>query len=147
MEGKLLNSRNRRLWAILLAGVAVAGCRPGPRIVPVSGKVTYNGTPLKFGSVMFQPASGPMARGSIQPDGTFQLTTRTDGDGCAEGTSKVRITCFQSQAEDVALQAEAGEVPGGGLLIPKRYTSFGTSGLTAEVRRGGKPFVFDLTDE
>jgi len=132
---------------VLLAAVALAGCQRGPKIVPVSGKVTYNGAPLKFGSVMFQPKGGPLARGSIQSDGTFRLTTVTDGDGCTEGTSKVRITCFQSQSGDVAAQAEAGEVPGGGLLIPKRYTSFGTSGLTAEVRRGGEPFLFDLTDE
>ena len=137
----------RWLLPVLLIVIGTAGCRPGPKIVPVSGKVTYNGKALKFGSVMFQPESGPLARGTIQPNGTFQLTTYKDGDGCAVGTSKVRITCFQSQnAGNVASQAEAGEVAAGGLLIPKRYTSFGTSGITAEVRHGGKPFVFDLKD-
>jgi hypothetical protein len=147
MEAKLLKRRNRQLCAVLLAGIALTGCQRGPKIVPVSGKVTYNGTPLKFGSIMFQPESGPLARGTIQADGTFRLTTISDGDGCTEGMAKVRITCFQSQSEDVASLAEAGEVPAGGLLVPKRYTSFGTSGITAEVRRGGKPFVFELTDE
>jgi hypothetical protein len=146
MEEKLFNRRKRWPLAFLLIGVVLTGCQPGPSIVPVSGKVTYNGNALKFGSVMFQPNSGPLARGTIQTDGTFRLTTHVDGDGCAVGTSKVRITCFQSQNADVASQAAAGEVPGGGLLIPKRYTSFGTSGITAEVRRGGKPFTFDLTD-
>jgi hypothetical protein len=147
MAEKSFNRRRRWPLAVLLIGVGLAGCQRGPKIVPVSGKVTYNGQALKFGSVMFQPDNGPLARGTIQSDGTFRLTTHTEGDGCAVGTCQVRITCFQSQsAQDISAQATAGEVPTGGLLIPKRYTSFGTSGITAEVRRGGKPFVFELTD-
>jgi hypothetical protein len=108
--------------------------------------VVYNGQPLTFGSVMFQPDEGRLARGTIQPDGSFQLTTHSDGDGCAVGPSRVRVSCFESQRPQAEARPEEGEMPLGGLLIPKRYTSFGTSGLTVEVRPGGEPIVIELTD-
>jgi hypothetical protein len=34
-------------------------------MVPVTGTVHYNGRPLEFGSVTFQPRSGQPARGVI----------------------------------------------------------------------------------
>src|SRR5436190_15065410 len=50
--------------------VILAGCNHGPKMTPVTGKVIYNGRPLEFGVVMFQPPSGQPAQGKIQPDGT-----------------------------------------------------------------------------
>lgn len=127
---------------VLLVSV---GCERGPQLVPVEGRVTYQGKPLQFGSVTFQPPRGQPAKGKIQPDGTFALSTFTRGDGAVTGPHKVRITCYESQRAD-ATQV-TGEQSLGASLIPRRYTFFDQSGLTAEVKLGGsEAFAFDLTD-
>ena len=74
------------------------GCGSDPshyvgQTVPVKGKVTYKGKPLTEGQIIFEPdAGGREAHGSIQPDGTFELTTFTKGDGAVTGTHRVAVT-------------------------------------------------------
>jgi hypothetical protein len=135
----------RRILPIaLLAMVLLAGCDRGPRVVPVTGKVLFNGTPLEFGSVTFQPRSGQPAQGEIQSDGTFSLSTFRPNDGAVIGSHKVRIACYESQRPNAT--RAPGEQSLGQLLIPGKYTLFDQSGLTAEVREEGNvPFVFELT--
>jgi hypothetical protein len=128
-----------------LAMVNVAGCDDGPQMAPVTGKVLYNGKPLEFGSVTFQPPRGQSARGKVQSDGSFSLSTYRPGDGAVVGSHKVSITCYESQRRAVA--KGAGEQSLGKLLIPERYTFLDQSGLTAEVRQDqSEPFVFELSD-
>jgi hypothetical protein len=114
-------------------------------MAPATGKVFYNGKPLEFGSVTFQPPSGQPARGKIQSDGTFSLSTFRPGDGAVVGSHKVRITCYESQRGTLA--NTGGEPSLGESLIPIKYTFFDQSGLTAEVRREeSTPFLFELND-
>ena len=121
----------------------LGGCQRGPKIVPVRGTVTYQGKPLRTGSVIFQPAMGQPASGIIQSDGTFVLSTRKEGDGATVGPHKVKITCYESRP-----QVPGGEPMLGKLLIPDRYIYFDRSGLTAEVVAGNdnNNFTFELTD-
>jgi hypothetical protein len=129
-------------WLIVL--VALAGCDRGPTVVPVQGRVLYNGKPLEFGSVMFQPPRGQPAVGDIGPDGAFTLSTFAPGDGAVVGNHKVRVACYESQRPGTV--KGPGEQSLGKLLIPMKYTLFDQSGLTAEVREEGtEPFVFELT--
>ena len=134
------------LLSLLFVTLATTGCSRGPEIVPVSGKVLYNGEPLKFGGVMFQPPAGQPARGTIQPDGTFVLTTDDSGDGATVGTNRVRVTCYQAQ--DPSAPASEGEAALGKLLIPKKYSDIDTSGIEIEIPRGGRDdVVIELKDE
>ena len=106
----------------------------------------YNGEPLKFGGVMFQPEAGQPARGVIQPDGTFVLTTNNSGDGATVGRNRVRVTCYEAQ--DPAAGASEGEASLGKLLIPKKYTDIDTSEIEIDIPRGGKnDVVIELKDE
>ena len=67
--------------------------------VPVKGKVTYKGKPLTEGEIVFEPDnSGREAHGSIQPDGSFELTTFKTGDGAVPGTHRVAVTSGNQQA-------------------------------------------------
>lgn len=114
----------------------------------VQGKVTYNGKPLKFGSVMLQPASGggKAATGKVQSDGTFKLSTKgTEGiEGVHVGTHRIRITCFPAQNPNFN-QSSKGELALGKSLIPTKYNNFGASGLTTEVVAGENvPLILDL---
>jgi len=72
----VLPSMRRLLWIAVL--VLLPGCHSGeglPR-VEVHGKVTYAGTPVKRGMILFRPANkskGPSA-GTAIIDGQFHLT-------------------------------------------------------------------------
>lgn len=135
------------LGVILLACLAVAGCG-GDQLptAPVQGKVLYQGKPLQFGAVTFQPAAGPPASGAIQPDGTFRLSTYGNNDGAVLGMHKVAVSCFDSQRPDAPPPDPNAEPGLGKPLVPQKYLSADTSGLTAEVKSRNEPFEFQLTD-
>lgn len=137
----------RKLPVILLLAV-LGGC--GSKQLPVApakGQVFYRGKPLEFGAVMFQPSIGPPARGVIQPDGSFQLSTYNTNDGAIIGPHQVRITCFESQRPVGSGPANTKAEPGvGKSLIPPKYTNLDSSGLRVEVKAANEPFVFKLAD-
>lgn len=126
-------SAGRRVCILTIAAAMAVGCSRGPATAKVTGSVTLDGKPLAFGSVMFQGATGGQpARGDIQPDGTFALTTFATGDGAIVGNHRVRVVCYSSQDPAKQGQGPMGDSLGT-LLIPERYTSLGASGISAEV--------------
>lgn len=130
--------------AILLAACLVCdvGCGRRPTLVPVSGRVTLNGKPLEFGSVMIQPTAGPAARGTIRPDGGFTVGTFAPGDGAIVGPATVRVACYEQQRPGAP--PPQGELALGKSLVPEKYTQFETSGITATVAAGMGPLEIDL---
>ena len=133
--------------AVLLVAclVCAAGCGRRPTLVPVSGRVTLDGKPLEFGSVMIQPTGGPAARGTIRPDGGFTVGTFAPGDGAIVGPATVRVACYEQQRPGAP--PPQGELALGKSLIPEKYTQFETSGLTATVAAGMGPLAIDLTSK
>jgi hypothetical protein len=121
------------------SGVAVAlplmlcatGC--GPALYPVGGKVTLaNGTPLTAGMVVFESkdAQPPVtARGEIQPDGSYQLSTHRLGDGVPAGKYRALVA---PRTDPNAVDGKAPPPP-----FDPRFTEFGTSGLEFEVTTAG----------
>jgi hypothetical protein len=145
----------KRLSLILLAIAATAlGChKPTRPLTPIAGKAVYNGKPLQFGTVVFQPEAGQFATGAIQSDGTFQMTTRGEGDGVPIGKNRIRIACFEGQrpqaAKSTAPNAGAARSEGslGKSLIPQKYCSCETSGLVIDIKLGeNKPVLLELND-
>jgi hypothetical protein len=132
------------LFGLLICCV-LSGCSRGPKLVPVEGTVYLGDNPLPFGSVMFQPKNGPPARGKIQSDGSFYLTTHIDGDGATVGPYRVRVTCYEGQNPESSQNSD-DEQPLGRLLIPKRYTSYGTSELMVEVAADSGPVELRLVN-
>lgn len=137
------------LFVVLLTlTVAASGCRKsGPELAPVTGKVTYQGKPLPFGSVVFQPESGKTSTGDIQPDGTFRMVTIGRGDGATIGKNKVRVACYTLQDPTTKEKGGAGlaGITLGDPLIPQKYLSCETSGFEVEVRSGSNdPVVLEL---
>ncbi|MEX0643227.1 MAG: hypothetical protein WD468_11030 [Pirellulales bacterium] len=114
-------------------------------MMPVNGTVLYLGKPLKYGSVMFQPVGGgDLARSRIKPDGTFVLTTHTEGDGVRKGLCRVRITAFDAQRWDYE-ETFNGDMMLGESAIPAKYQKFGTSGIEIEVAPDiPQPVVIEL---
>lgn len=93
----------RPLAATLASSVSLtaiwAGCNKSPYdLVPVHGKVTFNGQPLTSAKVMFAPIakgksgrSGKPAFGVLQPDGSFVLGTYKPDDGAVVGKHWVTV--------------------------------------------------------
>lgn len=134
------------LALISLIFLGVVGCDSHPETAPASGKVSFNGEPLKFGSVMFQPVDGGQpARAEIKPDGSFEMSTYAEGDGAPLGKHRVRIMCSTAQDPSNPIEISANDVNPGKLLIPRKYTQLSSSGLIATVAANeNPPFVFDL---
>ena len=140
-----------RVLAVMLFCPAIAlptGCSDTPPTTPVTGTVTYQGKPLSFGSVMFQHESGGQpARGKISSDGTYELSTFQRSDGARIGKSLVRITCFEGNDPARKPTGPEGEIVLGRSLIPRKYASFGASGLVVDVKPDGpQTFDFELED-
>lgn len=113
--------------------LSLSGCSDQLPTYPVSGKVKFeNGRTVIVGLVEFQSVEHSVnARGNIQPDGTFTLTTFEEGDGAVEGLHKC-----------VVIQMVFGENMKGhkpstvGVVNPK-YASYLSSGLEAQITAEG----------
>lgn len=121
------------LPVVLLALMSV-GCGTG--VYPVEGKVVWaDGSPateLAGSQVAFeQPVANTTARGTINPDGSFRLTTNTPDDGAVPGEHKVLVI----EVGRKSLAGPDGTNIAPGALDPKFYT-FETSGLSATVKPG-----------
>ncbi|MFO0953392.1 MAG: hypothetical protein U0835_20035 [Isosphaeraceae bacterium] len=84
------------LVAALVVGVAGCGSSNGLNLAKVSGKVTYQGAPLKNGTIIFEPdeakgTTGPQAIGTITSDGSYILSSESAGDGAVVGHHKVAV--------------------------------------------------------
>jgi hypothetical protein len=142
-------SFDRRVWrafprlVLVLATLGLlstlVGCNSSgkDKLIPVSGKVTLDGTALTAGQVAFHPnlekgnkATG-MALGTIGADGTYTLTTNGKT-GTPPGWYKVTVaTNFPG-------------VPGTPVPINSRYNMPTTSGLACEVVPNAAPGAYDL---
>jgi len=83
-------------WSFVLLLLLLPGCGRGPRLYPVHGKVTWqDGTEareLVGGLVICESIDGKVgARGDIEQDGSFRLTTYKPGDGLFAGKHRVAV--------------------------------------------------------
>lgn len=141
------NSNALILLAAVLAATA-SGCGKRARdLAPVTGKVTYRGQPLHFGAVSLHPESGQHATAIIKPDGTFELSTPEEGAGVPVGKCHVRIVCYENQNPELPPRQPGTHFTLGKSLIPLKYTSCQTSGITVEVNPDkNEPLLLNLTD-
>lgn len=135
---------------MLLFILGLVGCgSDSPHVVPVKGKVSYQGKPLTSGTVMLVPdGDGFGATGQIQPDGTFTLTSFKQNDGAAPGNYKVTVEVFpEATAGGPAtglpgMEFGAGEKP----PIPTDYANVATTKLRALVNDGPTELDLQLED-
>ena len=124
---RLLASGLRLVVMVAVVLVGLAGCMRPPLLVPVKGVVLLDGKPLSSGVVQFQPAAGQMASGVIAGDGTFTLSRHLPDDGVPPGTYRVAVTAFDPLAEVQSVE---------NLIVPVKYTRFGSSGIEFTVFPG-----------
>src|SRR5262245_8619033 len=127
----------RRRSSRLAAGacclaLALAGCGDaGPRLVPVAGRVTVDGQPVKAGTLSFRPdkAKGNTSLhepyGEIDAAGNYKLFTNQK-EGAPAGWYRVAVMA----AEPVDVGNLSGQAR---WFANPKYASVDTSGLTVEV--------------
>lgn len=141
MTSPVTTIRRNHLWlcGVVAMCLVATGCGRRITLVPAEGRVTLDGKPIEFGSVMVQPAAGPAAQGKINGDGTFRLGTFKPDDGAIPGTATVRVMCRKDVTQP------GGEKAYGPSVIPDRYTRFDTSGITVEIKAGMTPLEISLS--
>jgi hypothetical protein len=133
------------VFAGLGLAVGSAGCGDPTdigRTVPVVGKVTANGKPVKAGSVSFRPdkskgnTSAHEPYGEIDADGNYKLRT-----GKKEGAPVgwYRVAVFAGEP------VEVGNLSGQAKWYANpKYAAAESSGLTIEVVEQPAPGAYDL---
>jgi hypothetical protein len=99
----VINDFSLRVACLALVGTAllgVAGCGNDRPMVPVSGRVTYDGGEWPMaGTIGFTPSSsadGKEARagsGNFGKDGSFVVGSYKPGDGLLPGVYRVKVSC------------------------------------------------------
>lgn len=141
----MLFSRRFVNCVALAAVLAVsAGCggigdaRSG--LVQVTGKVTIDGTPLTSGMISFIPAQGTEAFNSpIDATGNYSLAASPSSPGALPGEYKVIVVATDGPPK----MGEKGTVIEAKSLVPEKFKSPETSGLTGSVK-AGQPNVIDF---
>lgn len=111
------------LAAAAVGVLLLSGCGDGrPRRVPVRGRVTIDGQPLRSGFVRLVPDDARPSVGRIGEDGTFSLTTFSKEDGSVPGTHRVAVVAYD-ESSPAQLR----------WLVPKEYSQASTSGLTVDI--------------
>jgi hypothetical protein len=145
--------RTRYLTAVLLIGTLV-GCNA--KVSTVTGKVTFQGKPIVFGTVSIIGPDGITRSGPIQPDGSFSVSDVGVGEGQVavtslkppdgtDGKAKRGGRDAPDQEEERGAKPEAAapaEVIKNWFPIPAKYGDHKQSGLTIKV--DGKPVTLDL---
>lgn len=120
---------------LLLVSLA-AGCGPaGPKLLSVSGTVTFNGAPVNEGYISFEPLDGKSASGGGPiVAGKFQGQT-------SAGKNRVRISATREAGPVDPVMGQAPRVP----YIPAQYNDQST--LEIDVQPNKTTFPFDLQGE
>jgi hypothetical protein len=138
------------LAALAALTALAAGC--GKSSGTISGKVTYQGKPLPYGSVQFISASGLALVGVIESDGSGSYSIPN----VPVGKAQISVTCqdpkyadfmkqLSASARDKSIPRPKGS-PDQFNLIPGKYFDPSTSGLSCEVKGGQQTHDITLTD-
>jgi hypothetical protein len=130
------------VWLGLLLAT---GCDDGGmNLAPVEGVVTLDGAPVTEAGVMFVPndsSLGPPATGVTDAEGWFSLVT-ANRTGALVGDHRVVI----SKDEVITIPQRRGlPIYRTRYLLPPKYGSVDTSGLTATVIDDDNEFEFKLS--
>jgi hypothetical protein len=154
----------------LVAGCGGEGAGKAPTLAPVTGQVTYKGSPLAGATVTFLPTDGPLAMAVTDLRGEFKLASGALP-GCAVGRAKVAVSAVppgESSSPDVTIapgpatnpvdmeaqskkmsdmtktfQSQAGANKSKS-FIPERYNEAKSSGLSFTVEPDGEKNKFKI---
>lgn len=148
------------LFMLVFVPLSVSGCRSEPDtpwpMAAVEVSVTYRGKPLEAAVVTFTNSEGrPDSFGITDDQGKTQLTTYESGDGATLGKHSITVVKQEiSDSKSEAPQDSPDYTPSPGAspppvirdLVPKKFATPKSSGLTAEIVEGTNQVSVDLAD-
>jgi len=157
----------KRTGQVLLAlplFLAVAlGCNTSQTPALVQGKVTYNGSPVSAGTIIFHSEAGGiysrplMASGyslSDLPEGSMVVTIETESANPAPKKDQGYVGRanptdeYTKRMEQMGKRPEVAQTTGGDYVkIPAKYADKAKSPLRVTVTKGTNTFDFDLKDD
>ena len=143
-----------RLTLLGLA-VAVAGCGSSsnlPKLMPLSGTVTFDGKPLSGAAVIFIPTGstrGTSANGYTDKAGMYEVVAKQGDKGAPVGECRVVVMKFvMPDGSDLPTNSDSSLIDSGARqILPARYSSMRETKLTATVRDGTNTIDFPLTSK
>ena len=128
--------------AAALLALTAAGCAGQ---ADVSGKVTYKGKALVWGTVQFEGSDNIIRQGNISSDGTYTIR------GVALGEAKAAVSSINPRSSDFQVRQVEGRPPPkprpavqGWFPIPEKYDAPYKSGLVYMIKRGGNQIDIEL---
>ncbi len=118
--------------SVCLMLLCVVGCGNNDGRVPVTGEVTFNGSPLEDGNITFGGPQGAAGAGKIVK-GAFTLSESGDEPGVQPGSYDVLVSSWIEERGSVRPD---GSFAPGNTRIPLTYLDPKKSGLKAEVKSG-----------
>ena len=137
----MMMSSRRCLCSVMV--FVLAGCSHGETTSTVTGKVLVDGQPLTIGTVVFTPdaAKGNTSmhepRGKLDANGVFHVFQTKDGGAVSPGWYKISIRA-QRLKDPTDRYSQMS-------VIPTKFASPETSGLTLEVVDHPAPVAYDIT--
>ena len=138
---------------------AIVGCGDGVSgpTGTVSGKVTYNGSPVPAGCTItfVHEETSVAATGKTGADGSYSLTMRGQ-ERVSVGAYKISVSPpaegAQPGPEDpeaykAVMQAGGGDQAESKPAFPDKYLTTSTSGLTFTVEEGSNTYDLDMKDD
>ena len=128
----------RRLGVIpvlVLSALTLAplGCGSSSSMNPVKGEIFVNGQPAAGAEVVFYPINPGEKKyfpaATVEPDGSFRLTTKRADDGAPEGEYRISVLWCDTRREE-------GETLYSPDKLNYRYYDPAYSGLTATIKPG-----------
>ncbi|MEL7500589.1 MAG: hypothetical protein AAFN77_23555 [Planctomycetota bacterium] len=133
-----------RCLPFVLILVLLAGCDDGKlQLGSVTGQVTVDGKPLPAGQIVFITDTR-RAFGTIKNGEIMEVTTYQAGDGVTLGKHRVAIRPKIDESEMMKPPSQRKPDPYA-KLVPKKYHDAQTSELSAQIKRGQNPLVFELS--
>jgi hypothetical protein len=130
--------QNNRILCTYLLGISglllIIGCNSGPKIVPVSGKITIDGNPLTTGIIMVYQKGYRPASAVVKSDGSFTFKTLNHDDGCLLGEHPISISS-KRVINDTKTE----------YFIPARYSDIDKSNTKIKIDGSNSNLLIDLT--
>ncbi|QDV67088.1 hypothetical protein Poly24_07790 [Rosistilla carotiformis] len=121
-------------FLLLITAIGCGDSLPSYEMVPVSGVVNLDGSPVANASLVFYSETLPRAFATTDNSGTFKLETPQYGEGIAAGNYLVQI-----QSTDQTTDSQSGK----SVSIPIVYGENGIEVISIS-NDGEKTYTFDL---
>lgn len=130
-----ISLRNSAVGVFVMTLAFASGCSSGPATGTVKGTVTFNGNPVKAGTVNFLSATGAGAQATLDESGHFQFDAPVSA-----GEYKVYVSAPVPTPQQPGTKSK----PMPKFEVSKKFQDPSSSGVTVKVQAGENTIPVEL---